>query len=112
VKTIILYRGRKTKKGERTVSTHYYISNRSASAEEFGGIIRGHWSIEKPLPWMLDVCFGEDGCQVRKDRAAENLNEMRKMALYLLRTTAVPEKQFRATISDEFLHDVLFGRTK
>jgi predicted transposase YbfD/YdcC len=119
VKTIILYRGTRTESGETTVSTHYYISNVSASAEEFGGIIRGHWSIENQLHWMLDVCFGEDDCQVRKDRAAENLNVMRKMALYLLRTTAVPEKRFstrmkmlRATISDKFLRDVLFGRSK
>jgi hypothetical protein len=68
---------------------------------------------------MLDVCFGEDGCQAGKDRAAENLNVLRKMALYLLRTTAVPEKRFsvrlkmlRATFNDQFLYDVLFGKSK
>jgi predicted transposase YbfD/YdcC len=119
VKTIILYRSTRTENGETTVSEHYYISNLSASAEEFGRIIRGHWSIENQLHWMLDVCFGEDGCQARKDRAAENLNVLRKMALYLLRTTAVPEKRFsarlkmlRATLNDQFLYDVLFGKSK
>jgi hypothetical protein len=42
---------------------------------------------------------------------------MREMAVYLLRTTAVLEKRFnihrkmlRATLNDEFLHNVLFGR--
>jgi hypothetical protein len=49
----------------------------------------------------------------------ENLNVMRKMALYLLRTTAVPEKRagarrkmLRAILNDEFPYDVLFGRSK
>jgi predicted transposase YbfD/YdcC len=119
LKTIILYRCTRRENGRTTVTDRYYISNLSVSAEEFGGKIRGHWSIENRLHWVLDVCFGEDSCQVRKDRAAENLNVMRKMALYLLRTTAVSEKRFgthrkmlRATLNDEFLHDALFGRSK
>jgi predicted transposase YbfD/YdcC len=82
VKTIILYRGTRTGKGETTVSTHLYISNLPESAGEFWGIIRGHWSIENRLHWILDVCLGEDGCQVRQDSAAEILNVMRKTALY------------------------------
>jgi hypothetical protein len=67
----------------------------------------------------LDVCFGEDDCRARTNHAAENLNVLRKTALYLLRKTRVPEKRFslnrkmlRATLSDDFLHDVLFGKVK
>jgi hypothetical protein len=44
---------------------------------------------------------------------------MRKMALNLWRATVVLEKRFstrlkllRATLKDEFLHDVLFGKSK
>jgi hypothetical protein len=50
---------------------------------------------------------------------AENLNVLRKTALYILRKTSVPVKRFgisrkmlRATLSDDFLHDVLFGNSK
>jgi 3'-phosphoadenosine 5'-phosphosulfate sulfotransferase len=67
----------------------------------------------------LDIYFGEDECRARKDSATENLNVRRKMALYLLQTTGAPEKRLgirrkmlRAAFNDEFLHVVLFGRSK
>jgi hypothetical protein len=41
MQTIILYRGTRTENGETTVRDHYYISNLSASAEEFGGSFGG-----------------------------------------------------------------------
>jgi hypothetical protein len=90
-----------------------------ARKNKAGGLIRGHWSIEKQLHWVLDVCFGEDNCRARTNHAAENLNVLRKTALYLLKKTSVPEKRFglkrkmlRASLSDDFLHDVLFGKVK
>jgi hypothetical protein len=71
------------------------------------------------LHWYLDVCFGEDGCRARTNHAAENLNVLRKTALYLLRKTSVPEKRFglsrkmlKATLRDDFLYDALFGKVK
>jgi hypothetical protein len=97
----------------------YYNSNQSLEAEETGVLIRGHWSIENQPYWFLDVCFGEDDCRARTNHAAENLNVLRKTALYLLRKTGVPEKRFglnrkmlRATLSDDFLCDVLSGKGK
>jgi hypothetical protein len=76
-------------------------------------------TIENRLHWFLDVCFGEDYCRARREHAAEDLNVLRKTALYLLQKTSVPEKRFslilkmlRVTLSDDFLHDVLFGKVK
>jgi predicted transposase YbfD/YdcC len=119
LKSIIQYRCRRTENGETTVTDRYYISNLSIDADEFARIIRGHWSIENNLHWFLDVCFGEDECRARTNHAAENLNILRKIALYLLRKTSVPEKRFgtrrkmlRATLSDEFLFQTLFGKSK
>jgi predicted transposase YbfD/YdcC len=119
LKTIVQYRCTRTEGEKTTVYTHYYLSSRSLDAEEAGGLIRGHWSIENGLHWFLDVCFGEDQCRARTDHAAENLNVLRKTALHLLRKTSVPEKRFglsrkmlRASLSDDFLHDVLFGKIK
>ncbi len=34
--------------------------------------IRGHWSIENQLHWVLDVEFNEDDSRIRKDNAPEN----------------------------------------
>jgi predicted transposase YbfD/YdcC len=119
LKTIIQYRCTRTEGEETTASTHYYLSSRTLDAEEAGRLIRGHWSIENRLHWYLDVCFGEDNCRARTNHAAENLNVLRKTALYLLKKTGVAEKRFglsrkmlRATLSDDFLHDVLFGKVK
>jgi predicted transposase YbfD/YdcC len=119
LQTIIQYRCTRTEGEETTVTSHYYLSSRSLDAEEAGRLIRGHWSIENQLHWFLDVCFGEDDCRARTNHAAENLNVLRKTALYLLRKTSVLEKRFglsrkmlRATLSDDFLREVLFGNRK
>jgi predicted transposase YbfD/YdcC len=118
MKTIIEYRCTRTEGDKSTEDSRYYISDLSLDAEKAVGLIRGHWSIENRLHWFLDVCFGEDGCRARTGHAPENLNVLRKTALLLLRKTAVPEKRIgtsrkmlRATLSDDFLYDVLFGRT-
>ena len=118
LKTIIQYRCTRTVGNETTTESRYYISDLSLDAEKAARLIRGHWSIENRLHWFLDVCFGEDSCRVRTNNAPENLNVLRKIALRLLRKTGVPEKRFgtsrkmlRATLNDNFLYNVLFGRS-
>jgi hypothetical protein len=118
IKTIIRYRCWRTENGETAVTEHYYISNLAASAGKFGKKILGPWSIENQLHWILDICFREDACRVRKDGGVENLNVKRKMVVCrFLRTTAVSEKRLsvhwkmpRAALNDEFLYEVLFGK--
>ena len=46
--------------------------------------IRGHWSIENQLHWVLDVQFQEDDSRIRKDNAPANLAIIRQIALNLL----------------------------
>jgi hypothetical protein len=82
-----------------------------------GGYLRGHWSIENQLHWSLDVLFREDASQARKDKAPQNLNVLRKIALARLRAAAVLEKRFstkrkifKASVNPEFLYSVLFGK--
>jgi predicted transposase YbfD/YdcC len=114
---VIRYRCSRTVGEQATVTDRYYISSMTASAQSFARLIRGHWSIENRLHWSLDVLFGEDASQVRKDRAPENLNILRKIALARLRATEVPVKRFstkrkmlRAAINPKFLLSVLFGK--
>jgi predicted transposase YbfD/YdcC len=114
-----MYRRTCVENGKTTVDSRYYISSRPLDAEQAAEIIRGHWSIENGPHWFVDVCFGEDSCRARTNRAAENLNVLRKAALHLPRKTAVPEKRFstrrkmlRATFSDDFLYHALFGQVK
>jgi predicted transposase YbfD/YdcC len=75
------------------VEERYYISSRELSAQQLGQAVRAHWGIENRLHWMLDVCFGEDGCCVRKDNAPQNLSLPRKMVLNIVRAdTSEPRK--------------------
>jgi predicted transposase YbfD/YdcC len=116
IKTIIEYRCERTVQGEKTITDRYYISNKDIPAEEFGRIIRNHWSIENKLHWALDVSFGEDRCQARKDNSPKNLNVLRKIALGLLRVidagkrVSIRRKMFRASLNPDFFKKVLFGK--
>ena len=47
--------------------------------------IRGHWSIENGLHWVLDVVFREDARRVYDRTAAENVAFLNRLALSLLR---------------------------
>jgi predicted transposase YbfD/YdcC len=115
LKTIIEYRCERTIGEETTITDRYYISSKDAAAEAFGGIIRNHWSIENNVHWALDMSFAEDGCRARKDNSPKNLTVLRKIALSRLRAidagkrVSIRRKMFRASLSPDFLHEVLFG---
>ena len=70
---------------EESHETAYYISDLSGTPEAFGHMIRGHWSIENSLHWMLDVSFREDASLIHAGFAAENLALIRKIALAYLK---------------------------
>ena len=85
----------------------FYISSRDLTAEEMALAVRAHWGIENRLHWMLDVNFGEDGCQVRKDNAPQNLSLLKKIVLNLIRAdttdnvkTSLRQKRKRAAWDD------------
>ena len=114
---LIQYRCSRTVGDQTTVTNRYYISSMTADAKTFASLIRSHWSIENRLHWSLDVLFREDASQVKKDRAPENLNILRKIALARLRAVPVAEKHFstkrksiKASINPQFLLSVLFGK--
>ena len=50
-----------------------------------GSAIRGHWSIENGLHWVLDVVFREDARRVYDRTMAENVAFLNRLALSLLR---------------------------
>ena len=99
---------RKSKKGKTKLENRYYITSLSKNAEEIAEYIRGHWSIENQLHWVLDVIFGEDNSRIRKDNAPENLAVIRHIALNLLKLdksslASIKGKRNKAGWDDNYL---------
>lgn len=84
--------------------------------EPFAEAVRGHWSVENTLHWVLDVAFREDESRVRKDHGPANLGLVRRIALSLLKQAPTAKKvgvackRKTAGWNDDFLVRVLLGR--
>jgi predicted transposase YbfD/YdcC len=68
-----------------SMEVRYFLSSLRPSARRIGTAIRGHWSIENGLHWVLDVVFREDARRVYDRTAAENVAFLNRLALSLLR---------------------------
>jgi len=76
-----------------SLEQRFYISSRELTSEEMASAVRAHWAIENQLHSMLDVNFGENGCQVRKDNTSQNLSLLKKIALNLIRSDTTDTAQ-------------------
>lgn len=87
VRTLLLVeRQHKTASSAKTtVEQRFYLSSLGPDASLLAETVRGHWSIENSLHWVLDMAFEEDRCRTRRDNAAHNLATLRRLALNLLR---------------------------
>jgi predicted transposase YbfD/YdcC len=115
LKTFGLAIRRSSVNGNETVDHRYYISSLSRHGRRFAGYVRGHWSIENTLHWVLDMTFREDECRVRERCLADNLGWLRRLALTLLkqhpRKDSIAMKRRLAGWSIDFLMQVLTGKT-
>lgn len=71
--------------GVESIEGSYFLSSLPPTARRIGTAIRGHWSIENGLHWVLDVVFREDARRVYDRTAAENVAFLNRLALSLLR---------------------------
>lgn len=98
-----------------SVERRYFISSRAGTdASRMAEIVRGHWSVENRLHWVLDVSFAEDQARQRKDRGAENFSRLRRIALNLLRREATKKrgikgKRLNAAWDHDYLLKLLTG---
>lgn len=97
---------------ERSRQTRTYLSSLAGDVEAFGNAVRGHWSIENELHWVLDVAFREDESRVRIDHAAHNFAVLRRLALHLLKqdtsvTIGIKAKRLKAGWDEDYLVHVL-----
>ncbi len=100
--------------GNKTTSeSRYFLSSlKGPDPVQVGAYVRGHWSVENPLHWSLDVSFHEDASRIRKDHGPENFALLRRIALVLLKNEhtakgGVPAKRLRAGWDPDYLLKVL-----
>jgi predicted transposase YbfD/YdcC len=112
----MVFSERQVGEGPAVCETRFYISSLRPQVKVFAGAVRGHWSVENNLHWVLDVAFQEDGSRVRKDHGPENLGLVRRIALSLLKRAptkkkvGIANKRKQAGWDDEFLVQVLLGK--
>jgi predicted transposase YbfD/YdcC len=97
--------------GVESMEVSYFLSSLPPTARRIGSAIRGHWSIENGLHWVLDVVFREDARRVYDRTAAENVAFLTRLALSLLRgdtgKSSLKVKRKRAGWSLLFLMQLL-----
>jgi len=72
-------------KGQERSEVRHFISSLRADAKRLSDAVRGHWSVENNLHWVLDMVFAEDRSRARTDHAQENLGLLRRWALSVLK---------------------------
>ena len=98
LQSLILVESERTVDGKTTVEHRHYISSHGKlDAQRLGELVRGHWSVENNLHWVLDVTFNEDRGRIRQGHAAQNLALLRKLALTLFKN----EKTLKTSIAQK-----------
>jgi len=99
-------------KGKRSIERRYYLSSSPLDIQRFAKAVRGHWGVENPLHWTLDVTFREDDSRARTRYAAQNLAALRRIALNLFKTDrsqkcSLRQKRILAALQPQFLEHLL-----
>jgi len=109
--TIVMVQRERRLDARVSMETSYYISSLRSDAKEIATAVRGHWSIENSLHWVLDIAFREDESRIRKGHAPENFAILRHMALNLLKKEpsrkSIRRKRLRAGWDRDYLVRVL-----
>lgn len=99
-------------KGKNSIERRYYLTSLAIDAKVFAKAVRGHWGVENPLHWTLDVTFREDQSRARSKNAAQNLATLRRIALNLIKKNprekvSQRQKRILAALNTRFLAQLL-----
>lgn len=97
--------------GVEEQSIRYYGSSYKADARKFAEWIRGHWSIENTLHYVLDVIFREDASLSDSGHSAENISLIRRLVMNIVRVVdpqrGMADARRCAAYRPEYLQGVL-----
>lgn len=99
--------------GTRSYERRCFLASIERDANRFAQACRGHWGVENPLHWVMDVTFREDDSRARSGNSAENLATLRRLALNMLKTErsqsrlSLRRKRLMAGWNSDYLQKVL-----
>lgn len=114
LRSLVMVKAERCINGKCSSEVRYYISSLEGKAGALLQAVRGHWSIENSLHWVLDIAFREDESRVRKDNGPQNFAILRHIALNLLRQEpatrcGVKGKRLKAAWNQDYLLKILVG---
>lgn len=96
----------------RSVERRYFINSIPAQAKPFAHAVRGHWGVENPLHWRLDVVFGEDASRIRKGHGPAIMTSIRHLCMNLFErdssSLSLAKKRHKAAWNDDYRAKVIF----
>lgn len=72
-------------------ATRYFLLSKVFDPAHLLDLVRGHWSIETSLHWILDVHLGEDASRARRDHAPANTALLKRLARNILQMADDPK---------------------
>lgn len=99
----------------RSYERRCFLLSIPPNAKTFAAACRGHWGVENPLHWTLDVTFREDQSRARSGHAPENLAALRRLALNAIKANrshpklSVRSRRLMAAWNHEYLATLLGG---
>jgi predicted transposase YbfD/YdcC len=111
LQSIIMIESSREVDNKTSKEIRFYLSDLKQEPAVFNTLVRGHWSIENRLHWMLDVVFREDLQTTKTGNAPDNLNTLRKLALQSLTKTddkeSIKNKRKMAGWDNQYLKKIL-----
>lgn len=100
-------------RGITSIDRRYFINSIPADAKRFASAVRGHWGVENPLHWRLDVIFGDDASRIRKANGAAIMTSIRHLCMNLFQqessSLSLAKKRKKAAWSDQYRAKVIFS---
>ena len=110
---ILMVESRREIDGKIEQETRFYLTSLVWLASQLGPVVRGHWSVENSLHWVMDMIFRDDECRVRTDHAPANFTTLKHMAHNLIRRAPGKDslrlRRKVAAWDDEFLVSLVTG---
>ncbi len=100
------------KDGVTSIDKRYFINSINPNAKTFAHAVRGHWGVENPLHWRLDVVLGDDASRIKKSHGATIMTSIRHLCMNFFQEEgskiSLAKKKRKSAWSDEYRAKVVF----